>query len=166
MKPSKLSLWVVSLGAVLLGLSLEAWGGGGSIDLASCQVIHRSGSVMKGTVALTLTNITAFTARVDATLRLRWRGRRGKEKIFRVRKGGISLGDSFQQVACDILAAGPVDADGNTIFAAFGIPSSKALKITASSINFADDFGDDGTTCLFPGCPNKLGLGHITFYVQ
>lgn len=154
MKHRKIFLTLVGVVGVLLGLSSDAWAPGDG-GVPPCLVDSPSGTAMNGTAAVTVTNQVGNTGNVGATLRLQWQG---NEKFFRVHLPGALI-LTAEQLLCDILTAGPVDHDGRTIFAAFGISTSRQLKITNRSISGS---GFDA----IPLGDASSGLADITLYVQ
>jgi hypothetical protein len=113
---------------------------------------------MSGIVGVTILNYDGSVGDVDATLRLQWRG---SEKFFRVYLSSVQI-LSAEDLACQILAAQPLDDGFQTIFDAFGIDPAKSLKITPRSIS-----GMQFSPVPLSGAPpHSSALANITLYVE
>jgi hypothetical protein len=128
---SKMSVFVTA-GCLLATVTLcgEAQGAGGGAS-PSCLVENASGPTISGIVGVTVLNYDGSNGDVDATLRLQ---RQGKEKFFRVHLSGVPI-LSAEDLACQILAAQPLDDNFQTIFDAFGLDPAKGLVITSRSLS-------------------------------
>ena len=171
MRLRKLTAVIVAALGVMGGLPLAAWAGGDNPD---CLVTDKGPLAGKqkitGTTVVELINLNVPTAdAADAALLLRFGESQG---VFRVRVPSPQV-TSPEMVMCDVLAAAPTMASGGaqlTIFQAFGIPTSKSLKLC-----LVVDPATQKSTCQsvqgldFSLIPNSLnnwsGVAGLTIYV-
>lgn len=173
MRLRRLTAVIVAALGVMGGLPMAAWAGGDSPD---CLVTDKAALVGKlkitGTTVVELIDLAVPTAEAaDAALLLRFGESQG---VFRVRVPSPQV-TSPEMVMCDVLHAGPTmvrasDGAQLTIFQAFGIPTSKSLKLC-----LVVDPATQKVTCQsvqgldFSLIPNSLnnwsGVAGLTIYV-
>lgn len=169
MRLRKLTAVILAALGVMGGLPLAAWAGGDSPD---CLVTDKNALVGKqkitGTAVVELINLAVPTAEAaDAALLLRFGESQG---VFRVRVPNPQV-TSPEMVMCNILDADPVRAsDGADIFQAFGIPTSKHLKLclvvdpVTLKVNCQSVQGLDFS--LVPGSDNDYsGVAGLTIFI-
>lgn len=171
MRLRKLTAVIVAALGVMGGLPMAAWAGGDSPD---CLVTDKAALAGKqkitGTTVVELINfdsalLTADAA--DASLLLRFGE---SQAVFRVSVDPLPPVTSPEALLCNILTAGPVRAsDGATILQAFGIPTSKSLKLclvvdpVTQKVNCQSVQGLDFS--LIPGSANWSGVAGLTIYI-
>ena len=139
-----------------MGLSADAWAGGAGGGNTSCYVNTSSslGNPISGTATIHgIPDGSAYD--LDAVLRLQ---KSGQEQVFRVHVEN-ALVVTPTGTACDLLAANPLNAVGNTIQTAFGLGGA-ALKVTNRSITGLDWINP------VPGTANNMTMVEITIYPQ
>ena len=173
MRLRKLTVTMLAALAALGGLASEAMAGG---DAPDCLVTNKGELAGKqkitGTAVVELINLEVPTAGcADAALLLRFGDAQG---VFRAHVPNPQV-TSPEMVMCEILAAGPTmvrasDGAELTIFQAFGIPTSKSLKLC-----LVVDPATQKVTCLsvegldfsiIPGTGNNWsGVSGLTIFV-
>lgn len=125
----------VAIGLVIASawLPVTVRGAGGGADPPCFQ--HRGqigwpGAVVRGVIAVQVSNYVGFFADVDATLRLQ---RNGRQDTFRIHVPDVLI-ESSAYIFCAILDALPLNVEGQTIQEAFAVSSTRIPFINARSI--------------------------------
>lgn len=180
MKTAKLTLVVIGIVGILLGLTPNAWAGGGPAPGDECCVVVNPGGgalALKGTMALVYDKGNYHN--VDITLRLE---RSGDQHFFRLNIQTNLKYLTNEGIACLILnpkeTGDPdiipkVENLVNEILSAFFVgldTSNTRLVITRNSISdtqgvygCSDDKGEP-VYCVIPGTTRTSTLGDITVY--
>jgi len=164
MKAGKIFLALVSIVALLAGLTPGTWAGGAGDPNTTCVVRNPAGNTLQGAVGLTLislVNAAGPTYSVDVTLSLQ---RGGSSAFFRTNMNMTVL--SPQGMVCQGLTV-----LGPDILSTFGFASSAQLVITNNSISDTDGSGTDCSvngvpfTCSVSGTSKPTSLASIRIYV-
>jgi hypothetical protein len=126
----------------------------------TCFSVGAGGTALVGEGVVEITNSDGVTGDIDALLRLKYKS---QTITFRAQVIGASLG-SEGEVLCQLLAANPINVDGQGIIEAFGL-TGHVFQIGDKSIKGTDNG-------LVPPDPNGGVAGHsiaiadLTIFVE